>query len=240
MASLPRISLKTPPASPVLTPITLVPSSPGQDRIILERLDDDLIISPSKHSRNVINTSSLRIGGIKRRKIDTSHLGSMSSNSIAGSRVTSSNPSASNAENNSTADDIDYIDSAANDFTVEEQNGSIENLGYSEYMDSVLEDGTAFFQISKTLFVVNGWDSKKMCSKVIFLLAGWEDHNSNFIQDTWYHVQRLSIGSEIIHVCTCPATKDSNRSSCVHEFLLKEHGMELFPEDGALPGKSPF
>ncbi|KAJ6477493.1 hypothetical protein DFH09DRAFT_951952 [Mycena vulgaris] len=89
--------------------------------------------------------------------------------------------------------------------------------GYNEYTDSVLEDGTSFFQIAKNMFIVNGWDAKTRRSKA-----------------TWYHVQRSTIGLNAVYVCTCPAS-NADGVHCVHEHLLKEYGLELFPEDSVLP-----
>ncbi|KAJ7212387.1 hypothetical protein B0H12DRAFT_1033226, partial [Mycena haematopus] len=49
----------------------------------------------------------------------------------------------------------------------------------------------------------------------------------------WYHVQRSMIGSELVLVCTCPASNPD--VPCVHEYLLREHGLDLFPLDCSLP-----
>lgn len=41
--------------------------------------------------------------------------------------------------------------------------GSIPSMDlnrYKDYMDSVVEDGTSFFQIAKNMFVLKGWDEK--------------------------------------------------------------------------------
>ncbi|KAJ7039477.1 hypothetical protein C8F04DRAFT_949403 [Mycena alexandri] len=83
---------------------------------------------------------------------------------------------------------------------------------YSDYVDSVLEDGTAFLQISQDLFVVNGWDLKAQRSK-----------------DTWYHIRSL-IGSELVVVCTCPSSNPDG-VLCVHEYLLRENGAEFITHD---------
>ncbi|KAJ7849341.1 hypothetical protein B0H13DRAFT_2285060 [Mycena leptocephala] len=93
----------------------------------------------------------------------------------------------------------------------------VERQGYGDYVDSVLEDGTAFIQIAKNMFVVNGWDPKARRSK-----------------RTWYHIQRSKIGVKSVYVCTCPAS-NADGIFCVHEYLLKEFGSELFPEDSVLP-----
>ncbi|KAK7030574.1 hypothetical protein R3P38DRAFT_3511249, partial [Favolaschia claudopus] len=87
---------------------------------------------------------------------------------------------------------------------------------YGDFVDAVLEESSAFWQISKSLFIVNGWDTKRHCSK-----------------DTWYHVQSTKVGSETINVCTCPQSSTSD-SKCVHEYLLEEYGADLFPEEAAL------
>jgi hypothetical protein len=53
---------------------------------------------------------------------------------------------------------------------------------------------------------------------------------------TWYHIQRSKIGIKSVYVCTCPAS-NADGIFCVHEYLLKEFGSELFPEDSVLPGE---
>ncbi|KAK7055857.1 hypothetical protein R3P38DRAFT_3385700 [Favolaschia claudopus] len=90
---------------------------------------------------------------------------------------------------------------------------------YGDFVDAVLEESSAFWQISKSLFIVNGWDTKRHCSKAR--------------TDTWYHVQSTKVGSETINVCTCPQSSTSD-SKCVHEYLLEEYGADLFPEEAAL------
>ncbi|KAJ7739668.1 hypothetical protein DFH07DRAFT_752074 [Mycena maculata] len=84
---------------------------------------------------------------------------------------------------------------------------------YKDYVDSVQEDGASFIQISKNMFVVNGWDAKRKRSK-----------------DAWYHIQQSNIGPETVYVCTCPSS-NADGIDCVHEYLLKEYGVELFPGD---------
>jgi hypothetical protein len=107
---------------------------------------------------------------------------------------------------------------------------------YVDYVDSVLEEGTAaFFQIGMNMFVVNGWDTKTRRSKVS-VSARCLTIRFNFDQDTWYHVQRSMIGSEAVFVCTCPAS--SLDVICVHEYLLREYGLEIFPPDSDLAGNS--
>jgi hypothetical protein len=55
-------------------------------------------------------------------------------------------------------------------------------LGYSEYCDSIQEEGGAFYQIGTDLFVVNGWDPQKKISKVVFR------------QSPTYNIQWLILG----------------------------------------------
>jgi hypothetical protein len=62
------------------------------------------------------------------------------------------------------------VDDADLDFeTPLQTTDEVERQGYGDYVDSVLEDGTAFIQIAKNMFVVNGWDPKARRSKVFFI-----------------------------------------------------------------------
>ncbi|KAJ7656999.1 hypothetical protein DFH06DRAFT_1132194 [Mycena polygramma] len=207
--AIPRISLKTPPPSPGPSRITLAPT-------------DDRIISPVKQSRTVLKKSThpgRAIGPVKKRaRVDTwldstefmpaQHAPgpqpSVYEQTIEAEAAHTNSHSHYHSHSNSNSEMNTEMDTEMDD---------TEDKGYSEYIDSVLEDGTAFFQVSESLFVVNGWDSKRMCSK-----------------DTWYHIQRSTIGSETIYVCTCPGS-NADGICCVHEHLLKEYGTELFPVD---------
>jgi hypothetical protein len=49
-----------------------------------------------------------------------------------------------------------------------EKHNSVENTDskYGKYLDTVLTDNAPFYQISRDLFVVSGWDAKKECNNV--------------------------------------------------------------------------
>ncbi|KAJ7241836.1 hypothetical protein C8J57DRAFT_1244455 [Mycena rebaudengoi] len=107
--------------------------------------------------------------------------------------------------------------------------------GYPEFVDSVLNGGAAFYQIGADTFVVNGWDMKGKCSKVVRTQCNNPDSTSQICsQETWYHAQHKTIGSENIFVCLCPTSRlDTN---CVHKQFLKECGAEFFPSDDVFGG----
>ncbi|KAJ7781850.1 hypothetical protein DFH07DRAFT_728868 [Mycena maculata] len=87
---------------------------------------------------------------------------------------------------------------------------TIEDRGYPEYCESIQEEGGAFYQIGAELFVMNGWEPHGKTSK-----------------SSWYHLQRSTIGRELVTVCRCPLARPNEQ--CVHEQFLTEYGDELFP-----------
>ncbi|KAJ7065152.1 hypothetical protein B0H15DRAFT_794587 [Mycena belliarum] len=205
-------------SSPIWGPIRLKtpPASPGPSRITLASDEDDTygpIISPIKHSRTVRDITLRPTGSNNRRKrakkknvVPSTELGEAQLQ-IGLDSVLPHDPIIHESE--------------AMNMDVEEQPRELDTAGitqdhldkgYQEYISAVMEDGTGFFQIAQNMFVVNGWDVKTKRSK-----------------DTWYHIQRSTIGSERVFVCTCPASHPD--ASCVHGHFLQEHGLELFPVD---------
>ncbi|KAJ7446823.1 hypothetical protein B0H11DRAFT_1745441 [Mycena galericulata] len=79
---------------------------------------------------------------------------------------------------------------------------------YSVFAEAVGIGMVGFFQISKTLFVCEGWDRRRQ---------GTNGH--------WYHIQVLD-GWETIIVCTCTMEKP-----CLHELFLIEQRAEVFPAE---------
>jgi hypothetical protein len=157
---MPLISLETPPASPEI--LYSLPS-PGPSYISLGGNDDDLIVSPVKKDRTVKNK-------ISRSAPDTSS-GSLRK------RVRASRASADTQAPDSlmqpdfwTGNDDPFVDDdqPQDDSGLDGTEPSPgDDRKYVDYVDSVLEEGTAaFFQIGMNMFVVNGWDSKTRRSKV--------------------------------------------------------------------------
>jgi hypothetical protein len=102
--------------------------------------------------------------------------------------------------------------------------------GYSEYCESIQDEGGALYQIAPDLFVVNGWDPQRKISKV-----GWLRHfslHNCLIVDTqasWHHLQRTTIGDTLVTVCQCPLSRPEE--ACVHQQFLLDYGEELFPSN---------
>ncbi|KAJ6507200.1 hypothetical protein C8R47DRAFT_966779 [Mycena vitilis] len=90
--------------------------------------------------------------------------------------------------------------------------GNLDPVGYEEYVDTVIQEGGAFYQIGQDLFIANGWDPRTKTCKL-----------------SWYHLQRSLVGDSTVIVCRCPLAKPD--SPCVHERFLVEYGREMFDED---------
>ncbi|KAJ7619018.1 hypothetical protein DFH06DRAFT_1144555 [Mycena polygramma] len=193
MSSPPRISLKTPPPSP------------GPFRITLASVGDEEappIVSPMKRTRTV-NQNPAASGhiGVRARKKRKSH-GNIAAAKPGDHIALSLEPEQEDNPRGASPDGDSEIP-----FQEPESLDKVDQQGYSDYVDSVLEDGTAFFQIAPHMFVVNGWDPKAKRSK-----------------PTWYHIQRSKIGSESVCVCTCPAT---NADDTNQDVILFSRQIEL-------------
>jgi hypothetical protein len=107
--------------------------------------------------------------------------------------------------------------------------------GYSEFCESIQEEGGAFYQIGADLFVVNGWDPQKKISKVLISLdlphTMIQGRLTVATQSSWHHLQRTTIGNSLVTVCQCPLSRPDG--ACVHQQFLTDYGEELFPFDAA-------
>jgi len=105
------------------------------------------------------------------------------------------------------------------------------NEVYNHYVDAVSADDAPFYQISKEMFVVSKWDVRDECNlnHVRPLSSRCRSQVSDrcFPQNTWYHLQATTIGTDLIVVCTCPHEMGKQ---CVHERFLTEY-WEMFPDD---------
>lgn len=158
---LPRITLRTPPPSPGPSHITLTSIE----------LDDSYgpIVSPVK----VQTSGRTRTSGTRRPR--------KKAKANEGDYMAVRNPMEQQSggwsgqdhmyEPVGQAENLDSgLDQQQMDWDEPDGRETNENKGYLEYVDSVLEDGTAFFQITTNLFVVNGWDAKTKRSKVLISL----------------------------------------------------------------------
>jgi hypothetical protein len=111
-------------------------------------------------------------------------------------------------------------------------NASSESTGqgidpYEYYADATLADCCGFFQISKNIFVVQGWDAKGQRSTVSgHDFQDYVESSLDYFQTSWHHIQRVRIGDNICVACSCHQS-----SQCFHERFLREYQEEKFPED---------
>ncbi|KDR73877.1 hypothetical protein GALMADRAFT_45477, partial [Galerina marginata CBS 339.88] len=87
------------------------------------------------------------------------------------------------------------------------------------FIESVFAAECVISQLTKQLFVVNGWTSAS--------------RNVNASINNWYHLDRLTVGSDRIIVCMCPAGR--SRASCFHSQFMLEYGQERFPPGDDVP-----
>ncbi|KAF9531644.1 hypothetical protein CPB83DRAFT_761155 [Crepidotus variabilis] len=80
---------------------------------------------------------------------------------------------------------------------------------YLIFVDAVLSEECALYQLSQSLFVGNGWNTRK--SEAV----------------GWCHIQRTIVGSEGSVICMCPDFKNTDR--CFHQRFLTGYGRHAFP-----------
>lgn len=145
------------------------------------------------------------------------------------------------AQDNGKVDNVDEISVFGDVLGVDTDGGDAEAFGaienvddeaYEKFVDAVLADECAVYQISDNLFVVNGWDQRLNMSMVsiqllIYMLR--TECQAKNAQVSWYHLQMTIIGLEIIVVCLCPQARADN-TSCYHTRFVREYQSEKFPK----------
>jgi len=110
------------------------------------------------------------------------------------------------------------------------------DLSYVKFVEAVLADEAPFYQISKALYVVSGWDVRRECNNV---------RNSNRLsfvvdrtveQSSWYHLQTATFGAKVVAVCMCPIARSSSVAECLHIRFYHEYQGEKFPDDNSFEG----
>ncbi|KAG6827240.1 hypothetical protein H0H92_012650 [Tricholoma furcatifolium] len=86
---------------------------------------------------------------------------------------------------------------------------------YSEFLDLALSACIGFYQLTASIFVVQGWD-----------------HKTANVTRRWYHLQIMKIGTEVAHICLCPYAAEKQ---CMHSRFLKDYGEREFPEEPDMP-----
>ncbi|PPQ83592.1 hypothetical protein CVT26_001389 [Gymnopilus dilepis] len=85
---------------------------------------------------------------------------------------------------------------------------------YASFKEAVFTEELDFWQISRTLFIVNGWDRQQ-----------------NTATSTYYHLQMTLNGKKKNCHCVCP---EKNSDKCLHIKFLEDHGDDRFPVDERL------
>jgi len=119
----------------------------------------------------------------------------------------------------------------------EEPEPTDDNSKYTTYVDAVLADDAAVYQIFQDLFVVSGWDVRKECNQVREMSKGWYSSALIRPKNVWYHLQVSRFGAEVIPVCTCPQARIYTNSHCFHARFLLEYREDKFPDDGTFTGR---
>jgi hypothetical protein len=109
---------------------------------------------------------------------------------------------------------------------------SPEDRYYRQYASLVLSDCQPFYQISKTIYVVQGWDRKSGEATVRFtgLMVWFCTDSLELLQSFWFHLQRKRIGNDWAMACFCPSG-----NPCVHVRFARDYGEEQFPDDETPP-----
>lgn len=93
------------------------------------------------------------------------------------------------------------------------------------YSAAVMEERAGFYPITRTLFVVQGWDRKRSSITVNPLLVLGGVDLTWHLQDSWFHLQRVCIGEDAFFACTCP---HDWMETCVHTKFLRASWEERF------------
>jgi hypothetical protein len=159
---LPRIIFDTPPPSPGPSHITL--TSVGPDHSYAQ------IISPVKQSRTVRTKVTRAVPATTRKRLRVTE------DRTAATEFTVPVPQLYPHTDNDYGHDesqwsgnLDVEMPDLQDAPDASSKGDTRE-GYADYVTAVLEDSTAFFQISNNMFVVHGWDIKTRRSKVFIFI----------------------------------------------------------------------
>ncbi|KDR65901.1 hypothetical protein GALMADRAFT_31167, partial [Galerina marginata CBS 339.88] len=80
---------------------------------------------------------------------------------------------------------------------------------YEFFVEPVQAEECGFWQLSKTLFIGNGWDIRTNTSTM-----------------SWYHLTRVRTANGDEISCLCPEARVCE--DCLHSRFLREHGHERF------------
>lgn len=93
-----------------------------------------------------------------------------------------------------------------------------EDTAYGAFVDAVFASECDFWQISRNIFIVNGWNQEAKTAT-----------------NTFYHLQMVIVGVERRCHCLCPAGKQVDE--CFHIRFIKDHGEDKFPADHRMTGR---
>lgn len=112
-----------------------------------------------------------------------------------------------------------------------------EGLGpdhYQPFIEAISAGECGFYQLSQRLFVVNGWNKVSNTTSVSTFWCVYVVFLRYFLENKWYHLDKLQVGHDSISVCMCPEGR--SRSICLHIRFLSEFGEERFPFSPEIPG----
>lgn len=93
-----------------------------------------------------------------------------------------------------------------------------DNSPYEAFVEAVFAAECDLWQISRNLFIVNGWNRE-----------------ANTATNTFYHLQMVLVGVERRCHCLCPEGKQVDE--CFHIRFIKDHGDEKFPANHRMTGE---
>jgi hypothetical protein len=142
----PALFLETPPASPITLAVDFLVDSPVNLQDLPQPLTPEATITPAKRTREYER-------GQKRKRIDEK------CSSLAESQDNSEEMFWGTGGSSPREVETDVVGLGP------EQVDHLQQLGYFDFVDAVLADIAPFYQISRTLFVSTGWNSKtKTCT----------------------------------------------------------------------------
>lgn len=113
---------------------------------------------------------------------------------------------------------VDYMGETGLDGAGLTSQGSNAASPYMMFVEAVFTGECDFWQLSRNLFIVNGWCHRTKAPTWMF-----------------YHLQMVVVGIERKCHCLCPEGKKSD--DCFHTCFLQEYGDEMFPVDHRMTGK---
>jgi hypothetical protein len=115
-----------------------------------------------------------------------------------------------------------------NDDIAETVKPQAEDVDYDKFVDAVLAEECAVYQLTGSIFIVNGWERKTGMTTVSSVTTLVHCRLTLTGHKTmWYHLQRTRIGREMIIVCLCPEARTNGKQDCLHKRFIEDFGEEF-------------